>query len=106
MKRLFICQPMRGKTDEQIMLERNIAISQAEQLLGEQVDVIDSFFQGVCFEGNQPLYLLGKSLELLATADVLYCASGYENARGCRVEKLCALEYGIPIIEDLNNTLT
>ena len=100
MKKLFISQPMRGKTDEQIMLERNIAISEAERILGEEVEVIDSFFKGVCFEGNLPLCLLGKSLELMATADVIYCAAGYEKARGCRVERLCALEYGIPIIEE------
>ena len=100
MKRLFISQPMRGKTDEQILIEREIAISEAQRILGEEVTIINSFFQGVCFEGNLPLYLLGKSLELLATADAIYCAAGYEKARGCRVEKLCALEYGIPVIEE------
>lgn len=102
MKRLFVSQPMRGKTDEQILAEREIAVAEAKRLLGEEVEVIDSFFQGVCFEDNKPLYLLGKSLELMATADAIYCAPGYEKARGCRIEKLCALEYGIPVVEDLN----
>ena len=101
MKRLFICQPMRGKTEEQILAEREQAIARAMELLGEEAEVINSFFQGVCFEGNKPLYLLAKSLELLATADVIYCAPGHEKARGCRIEKLCALEYKIPILEDL-----
>ena len=43
---------------------------------------------------------LGKSLELLSTADIAYFAKGWENARGCRIENTCAIEYGITVIED------
>ena len=39
--RLFISQPMRGKTDEQILDERNYAISRAKKILGDDVEVID-----------------------------------------------------------------
>ena len=45
--RLFISQPMRGKTDEQILDERNYAISRAKKILGDDVEVIDSFFNDV-----------------------------------------------------------
>lgn len=45
MKKLFISQPMKGKTDDEILKER-------------------------------------------------------ENARGCRIENTCAIEYGIAVIED------
>lgn len=45
MKKLFISQPMRGKTDEEILAERERAISIAEKQVGEPVEVIDSFFQ-------------------------------------------------------------
>ena len=45
MKRLFISQPMKGKTDEDILKERELAIKLAKQHLGEEeVEVIDSFF--------------------------------------------------------------
>lgn len=44
MKKLFISQPMKGKTDEEILKERETAIKQAEELLKEPVEVIDSFF--------------------------------------------------------------
>ena len=100
MKRLFISQPMRGKTDEQILAEREKAIASAERHLGEKVEVIDSFFKGVNFAGVSPLYLLGKSIELLASADVAYFAKDWEKARGCRIENTCAIEYGIDVIED------
>ena len=99
MKKLFISQPMRGKSNEEILAVRQKAIESAERNLGEKVEVIDSFFQNAPAEAN-PLWFLGKSLELLSTADVVYFAKGWEDARGCRIENTCAIEYGITVIED------
>lgn len=99
MKKLFISQPMRGKTDEEILAERKKAIESAERNLCEPVEVIDSFFQNAPADAR-PLWFLGKSLELLSTADIAYFAKGWEDARGCRIENQCAIEYGIEVIED------
>lgn len=99
MKKLFISQPMRGKTDAEILAERENAIASAQEHLGEEVEVIDSFFQNAPVDAK-PLWFLGKSLELLSTADVAYFAKGWEEARGCRIENTCAIEYGITVIED------
>jgi hypothetical protein len=99
MKKLFISQPMRGKTDEEILAERKKAIESAERNLGEPVEVIDSFFQNAPADAR-PLWFLGKSLELLSTADIAYFAKGWKDARGCRIENQCAIEYGIEVIED------
>lgn len=99
MKKLFISQPMRGKTDEEILAERKKAIESAERSLGEPVEVIDSFFQNAPADAR-PLWFLGKSLELLSTADIAYFAKGWEDARGCRIENQCTIEYGIEVIED------
>lgn len=44
MKKLFISQPMRGKSDQEILRERETAIKSAEKLVGGPVEVIDSFF--------------------------------------------------------------
>lgn len=102
MKKLFISQPMKGKTDEEILTERKAAIESAERNLGEPVEVIDSFFREDpdLPDAQRPLWFLGKSLELLATADIAYFAKGWEDARGCRIENTCATEYGITVIED------
>ena len=69
MKKLFISQPMRGRSDEDILAEREKAIHEAEEMLGEPVEVIDSFFQAAPVDAK-PLWFLGKSLELLAGADI------------------------------------
>lgn len=102
MKRLFISQPMRGKTDEEILAVRERAIESAKHYLGNDLEVIDSFFQNIDIpaEADRALWCLGKSLELLATADAAYFVMGWENYRGCKIENLCALEYGIDVIED------
>ena len=103
MKRLFISQPMRGKTNEEILAVRAKAIESAERNLGEKVEVIDSFFQNAPLDAK-PLWYLGKSLELLSTADVVYFTKDWEKYRGCRIENLCAIEYGIElVIEDYRN---
>ena len=99
MKKLFISQPMKEKTDEEILEERQKAIKSAEKMVGEPVEVIDSFFQNAPADAK-PLWFLGKSLELLAGADIAYFAKGWQDARGCKIENTCAIEYGIPVIED------
>ncbi len=103
MKKLFISQPMNGKTDAEILAVREKAVQSAERNLGEKVEVIDSFIQDSPV-GASPLWYLGKSLELMSTADVVYFVKGWENARGCKIENQCAVEYGIAtVIEDYTN---
>lgn len=99
MKKLFISQPMRGKTNKEILSVREKAIASAEREIGEPVEVIDSFFKDAPHEAK-PLWFLAKSLELLSTADIAFFAKGWEDARGCRIENQCAIEYGITVIED------
>lgn len=101
---LFISQPMRGKSDEEIESEREdlIAIAKAVYAGRGEVEVIDSFFKGgldVPAGAKAPLYYLGKSLELLATADVAIFAEDWREARGCRIEHECADGYGVSRIE-------
>lgn len=72
----------------------------AEKQVSEPIEVIDSFFQSAPADAK-PLWYLGESLKLLATADVAYFAKGWDEARGCKIENTCAIEYGIEtIIED------
>lgn len=98
-KKLFISQPMKGKTDEEIIAVREEAIKRATELIKCDVEVIDSFFQEAPVEAK-PLWYLAKSLELLAEADVAYFAEGWDEARGCKIEHECAVQYGIDRIEE------
>ena len=93
MKKLFISQPMRGKSEEEILNERKIAYHKAIAILKEDVEIIDSYFKSFK-ENAKPLHYTAKSIERLADADIVYFAKGWENARGCKIEHLCAVEYG------------
>lgn len=97
-KKLFISQPMNGKSDEEILAMREQAIKTAKKMIGCEVEVIDSFFQNAPADAK-PLWYLGESLKLLSTADVAYFAEGWNEARGCKIEHECAKEYGIDRIE-------
>ena len=98
--KLFISQPMRAKTKEEILAEREKAIESASRHFNERPEVIESYFEDAPSDGNVPLWHLAKSIELLSTADVAYFVKGWEEARGCRIENTCAIEYGIAVIED------
>ena len=97
--KVFISQPMKGKTDEEILTERNHMIEVVkEKYPNEEIEIIDSFFQGAPVDAK-PLWFLGKALELLSTADLAVFAEGFEHYRGCRIEQMCCNEYGINHIE-------
>ena len=96
MKKLFISQPMKDRTQEEIMTERKELIQKAKEKYGEEIEILDSYFAN--FNGNA-LAFLGKSLEVLSKAAVALFGKGWENARGCKMEHLACKEYGIETIE-------
>lgn len=99
MKKVFISQPMVDKTDEEIKAVRNKIIEEIRTCVDDDVEVIDSFFEGAPHNAK-PLWFLGKSLQLLSNADIAYFAKGWEKYRGCRIEHTCAVEYGLNVLEE------
>lgn len=97
--RVFISQKMNGLSEEEILRTREEAIRYAKFVIGlapgDKFEIIDSYFRTYP-EDATPLFFLGKALELLSTADVCLFVGNWENARGCRIEHDCCLEYGIP----------
>lgn len=99
MKKVFISQPMVDKTDEEIKAVRNKIIEEIRTYVDDDVEIIDSFFEGAPHDAK-PLWFLGKSLQLLSNADIAYFAKGWEKYRGCRIEHTCAVEYGLNVLEE------
>ena len=71
MKKLFISQPMNGKSDEEILKEREIAIEEARKFLKEDVEVIDTFYTDLP-EDARPLEYIARSIGDLAKADIAF----------------------------------
>ena len=102
MKKLFISQPMRGLTDEEILKAREEIKNRAEKTIGEPLELINSFIEDYPGEINQsiPVWYLGKSIQFLSQADIVYFAGDWRNARGCRIEYEIANAYGIKVIKE------
>ena len=99
--KIFISQPMNGKTNEEIKDERNYIISILATHF-PRAEIIDSFFKDTPHDAK-PLWYLGESIKLMSEADVVFFCDGWQTARGCQIEHDCALEYGIDTMyeEDL-----
>lgn len=99
MKRVFISQPMKGLSNEEIESKRQEAVENIKVMLGDDVEIIDSFFKDAPHDAK-PLWYLAESIHLLATADYAYFVEGWQNARGCLIEYMCAGTYRIDIIKE------
>lgn len=96
MKKIFISQPMRDKTEEEIKKERELLIDSCKREYGEDIEIADTYFDD--FNGGA-LEFLAKSLGVLASCDIAVFAIGWENFCGCKIERLCCQEYGIEIVD-------
>lgn len=99
--KVFISQPMKNKTNDEILKERETIKTLAAGLLSKRDGVkkgeiifINSFQKD---KKGKPLYLLGESLKMLSEADIAFFPENYHSYRGCNIEYKCAKEYGIRV---------
>ena len=114
MLKVFISQPMNGRTNEEIMAARKDAIDDIRNKIGDGFELLDSFFDDydsgsgtdngtgtdgeISAPGYIPLKYLAKSIDVLAEANIVYFTWDYYNARGCNIEYDIARNYGKIII--------
>lgn len=90
---------MANKTGKKILQERERAVKRVKKHFDDDdIKIVDSYFgmAGV----DHPLALLGKSLIALSTADVAYFVKDFEKYRGCQIENMAVIAYGIEVIEE------
>lgn len=90
--KLFISQPMKGKSNEEIQCVRASVINLFKMDFDE-IEVLDSFFKDAPAKAA-PLWYLGESIKLLGEADVVFFCKGWERYNGCTIEHECAVRYG------------
>ena len=96
MAKVFISQPMKGKTDQEILEERANAFSLIKSS-HSGYELIDTFIDDDLDEKHEGLKYLAKSIEMLDEAVGVWMLKGWEEARGCRIEHECAKAYCIPV---------
>ncbi len=96
--KLFISQPMNGKSDGEIQKIRDGAIAEVKGIFGEDIDLIDSVIKDAPRDANG-LWYLGNSILLMSKADVVYFAKGWKKARGCVIENAIAIAYDLCYVQ-------
>ncbi len=92
--KVMIMQPMNGKREAQIRLERQKVIKNLEDLGWQVVDTI--FTEEAPKSCDIAIYYLSKSVEAISKVDAVMFMNGWEKARGCRIEHDICLQYEIP----------
>lgn len=88
---------MKDKTDEEIKSVRKAVAKCVANAYDDDIEVIDSFFEGAPHNAK-PLWFLGKSFELLSTADVAVFVDNWYEYRGCLMENEACKKYDIEFI--------
>lgn len=103
-KKAMLSQPMRGKTDEEIIETRNRAIKALEAAGYEVVNTpfTDEWYSKEKMEERGvvqiPVCFLAKSIENMSLCHAVYFCKGWDRARGCILENEVAKAYGLDII--------
>lgn len=103
---IFISQPMTGKSNDEIKQLREESLSMVTKYLKndecakdkniELINVYPLYTDGKTNEFM--IYALGEAIKSLAFADFVYFAKGWEDSKGCRIEKAIVDEYGLPFV--------
>lgn len=94
---VMISQPMNGRTNLDIKNERAEVIEKFNKL---HIAVLDTVFEEEAPENcNKGAWYLAKSIDAMSKVDAVYFMKDWQNARGCRIERQVAKEYGIKILD-------
>jgi hypothetical protein len=102
--KIFISQPMSGRDDGEVLMERQDAIKHIyEQFKGKNVALIfiDQFHVDEVPPYANATWYLGHSIMLMARCDYVYFTGEWPEARGCLIEAEICKMYHIPILNEI-----
>nr|DAT46684.1 MAG TPA: protein of unknown function (DUF4406) [Caudoviricetes sp.] len=95
--KVFLSQPMRGKTHEEILSSiREVQEFLTKYLDSTNIEIIESYSPRN--KDKEPLVALGDSIKDLAKADLAVFLNDWNQYRGCIIEHHTAKIYEIPNI--------
>ena len=95
--KVFLSQPMRGKTHEEILSSiREVQEFLTKYLDSTNIEIIESYSPRN--KDKEPLVALGDSIKDLAKADLVVFLNDWNQYRGCIIEHHTAKIYEIPHI--------
>ncbi|MBQ7220777.1 MAG: hypothetical protein IJS28_07350 [Synergistaceae bacterium] len=95
MQKIFVSMPMRDLFEDEIRSRQETLLKKVGEYLGKPVMLVETFIN----DGKlTALECLGELIKRMAGADWVLFASGWETARGCKIEMACALQYNKKIL--------
>lgn len=91
--RIFISTPMNGKSKEEIMSRIDYLSDKIHSQISTYSIPVWGFQENVY--GGNPIAALAEGVRRLSYCDAILLDTGWEDARGCRIEKAVAEEYGL-----------
>lgn len=100
--KVFISVPMRGRTDEEINNDIEIAKSKLSEMAQENqgyIIYVDNFVEvSSDMDIKNPstsMWCLGGAIQKMSECDAIYFCPGWQEARGCVIERHVAVLYGL-----------
>lgn len=97
--KIFISQRMAGLTDDEIITRRKEIMEFCKNEFREPCDFIDSFTKNAETINKGRIAMLGDSISKMCSADLVVFDKGWEDSRGCNVERMVCAEYRIPVYD-------
>ncbi len=90
--------PMKSKSTEQVQVEMGKVFEYIKKKL-PQAELIESIIEGadkgIALKGDDiAVWYLGKSLQMLSEADIVFFVNDWRDYRGCSTERMVAEKYG------------
>ena len=99
--KVFLSQPMRGKTHEEILSNiREVQEFLTKYLDSTNIEIIESYSPKN--KSKEPLVALGDSIKMLANADLAVFLDDWNQYRGCIIEHHTSKIYEVPHISVRN----
>ena len=102
--KIFVSQPMQGKTSDEIELEFREAANDIRSRVDPSVpvEILSTRKYELPYElrkgRNERMCYWSHALQVLSMADAIYLCKGWQTAAGCTVEANVARLCGLPVI--------
>ena len=96
--KVMISLPMNGRKDNEVKKRIEYLKKEFAKL---HIDVVNSFITDKVKDSLHPnVYYLGRTLmKHMHNVDAVYFDTGWEEARGCRIERQICVEYKIKVLD-------
>ena len=111
--KIFISQPMTGLDEEEILFTRAKEKAKARLMFGDDVEFAPTYTSDEvrtsveqsamkrnyerAEKTNWDIFCLVDSLRYMCTCDTLWLVEGWENSKGCQIEREIAEMYGLDV---------